>query len=217
MQGSSNNSVLGNLAQNNGPYGGISLITGDSDHPAIPPAVVLNNLVQGNTVVDNVACRLDGFCDNDGIRLEPRVGNTCLTETAICPGPGNRVIGNRVSGNGLDGISLFGLTTANVVSGNQVTQNGFRGAVLGDGIRVFGSGNTIQSNSVNTNAEGGISVGRRSPSAGSLGEPNGRNNRLIGNGAALNRIDLWDSNPNCDNNVWSGNNGQVVSPPCTLN
>lgn len=220
VQGSSNNSILSNTADDNGPYGGISLITGDSDHPAIPPAVVLNNLVQFNSVTNNVACRLGPFCDNDGIRIEPRVGSSCLTGPVICPGPGNRIISNKVTGNGLDGIALFGFTTANLVQSNNVSRNGFNGAVRGDGIRVFGSGNTIQSNIVDGNAAGGVSVGRRPPSAGSFPNANGRDNRLSRNSAQGNGVfDLWDSNrlPDCDGNVWSGNIGATAAPSCTLN
>ncbi|MDQ4068619.1 MAG: right-handed parallel beta-helix repeat-containing protein [Actinomycetota bacterium] len=222
IQGSSNNSVIQNSVDNNGPFSGIGLITGDADHPAIPPALVVNNLVQGNRVTNNVACRRGGFCDNDGIRVEPRVGSGCLTGPAICPGPGNQIVANQVIGNGLDGISLFGFTTANVVRGNTVDQNGFRGAVPGDGIRVFGSGNTVENNSASGNAAAGVSVARRPPTVGSFPatNPNGRDNRLLRNRAFGNNIyDLWDSNrnPDCDNNVWSGNVGRVAVPPCTLN
>lgn len=222
IQGSSNNSILQNSVDNNGPFAGIGIITGDADHPAIPPALANNNLIQGNRVTNNVACRRGPFCDNDGIRVEPRAGSGCLTGPTICPGPGNRIIGNMVIGNGLDGISLFGFTTGNVVSGNTVDRNGFRGAVPGDGIRVFGSGNTIERNSASGNAAGGVSVARRPPSAGSFPgtNPNGRNNVLRSNRAFGNGIfDLWDSNrlPDCDNNTWSGNQGARVSPSsCVL-
>ncbi len=216
IQGSSNNSIIQNSVDNNGPFSGIGIITGDADHPAIPPALANSNLIQGNRVTNNVACR-QAFCDNDGIRIEPRAGSGCLTGTTICPGPGNRIIGNFVVGNGLDGIALFGFTTANLVSGNMVDRNGFRGAVPGDGIRVFGSGNFIENNSVTGNAAGGVSVARRPPTAGSFPgtNPNGRNNvlrtnRAFGNGS----FDLWDSNrsPDCDNNTWSGNQGGTASP-----
>lgn len=222
IQGSSNNSVIQNSVNNNGPFSGIGIITGDADHPAIPPALANNNLVQANRVTNNVACRQGPFCDNDGIRLEPRVGGSCLTGSVICPGPGNRVIGNVVVGNGLDGISLFGFTTNNVVSGNTVDLNGFNGAVPGDGIRVFGNGNTIDANSASGNAAAGVSVARRPPAVGSFPatNPNGRNNVLRSNRAAGNGFyDLWDSNrnPDCDNNLWSGNFGRVAVPACTLN
>jgi parallel beta-helix repeat protein len=222
IQGSSDNRVLRNTADNNGPFSGIGIITGDSDHPAIPPALANGNVLEGNRVTNNVACRRGGLCDNDGIRIEPRVGGTCLTGTVICPGPGNRIVGNQVIANGLDGISLFGFTTNNVVSGNTVDLNGYQGAVPGDGIRVFGSGNTVENNSASRNRAAGVSVARRPPSAGSFPatNPNGRNNVLRANRAFGNGIyDLWDSNrsPDCDNNLWTGNQARVVSPPCTLN
>lgn len=222
IQGSSNNSILRNSVDNNGPFSGIGIIIGDGDHPAVPPALANNNLIQGNRVTNNVACRQGPFCDNDGIRIEPRVGSGCLSGPTICPGPGNRIAGNIVAGNGLDGISLFGFTTANVVTGNTVDRNGFQGAVPGDGIRVFGSGNTIDRNSATGNAAGGISVARRPPTVGSFPatNPNGRNNvlranRAFGNGS----FDLWDSNrsPDCDGNVWSGNQGATAAPSCVLN
>ncbi len=220
VQGSNDNRILFNDVQNNGPFSGIGLFTGDTDHPFIPPATVEGNVIQGNNVQNNVACRLGPFCDNDGIRLEPRVGTSCLTGPTICPGRGNRVIGNTVDRNGLDGIALFGFTSNNVVQGNTANFNGFRGAVPGDGVRVFGSGNTISGNTARGNAAAGISVARRPPTQGSFPgtNPNGRNNTLTRNAAGRNGMfDLWDSNPNCDNNVWSGNVGGTVSPPCTLN
>jgi parallel beta-helix repeat protein len=222
IQGSSNNQVVQNVTDNNGPFSGIGIIIGDNDHPAIPPALANGNVVQGNRVTNNVACRRTGLCDNDGIRIEPRVGGTCLTGTVICRGPGNRIVENQVIGNGLDGIAVFGFATSNVVSGNTVDLNGYRGAVPGDGIRVFGSGNLIENNSASRNNAAGVSVARRTGASGSFPatNPNGRDNVLRTNRAFGNRVlDLWDSNrsPDCDNNVWSGNQGVTVFPPCTLN
>jgi parallel beta-helix repeat protein len=207
VQASSNNSILRNLASDNGPFSGIGVIMGDSDHPGYTPGPAAFNLVQDNSVINNTACRKGPFCDNDGIRLEPGVTD-------------NRVIGNYVHGNGLDGISLFGGNTRNLVQANSVDANGFMGAVPGDGIRVFGFGNTIQDNSATGNAAAGVSVARRPPTASSFPatNPNGRGNVLRGNVASDNRsFDLWDSNPGCDSNVWSANSGQKVAPPCTLN
>ena len=207
VQASSNNAILSNTTEDNGPFSGIGVIMGDTDHPSMPPGPSSFNLVQGNAVLNNTACREGPFCDNDGIRLEPGVTD-------------NRVIGNTVTGNGLDGISLFGNTTRNVVQGNRVDGNGFFGAVPGDGVRVFGLGNTIGGNTVNGNAAAGVSVARRPPNAQGFPatNPNGRNNVLTGNTATGNGLfDLWDSNPGCDNNVWSANRGETVSPSCTLN
>jgi parallel beta-helix repeat protein len=213
IEGSANNSVIGNTAVGNGPFSGIGLFTTpDSDH-TFTGSPTTGNLIKGNIVTDNVACR-DPLghpgCDNDGIRLEPGVG------------PNNRVTGNTVARNGLDGISLFADTDHNVVQGNTVDGNGFHGAVLGDGIRIFGSANVILGNSVSNSAAGGISVGRRPISApGSLppsktGNPRGKNNTFTGNFARASGIyDLYDSNPSCDNNVWRGNFGTTTFPACT--
>ncbi|MDQ2826902.1 MAG: right-handed parallel beta-helix repeat-containing protein [Actinomycetota bacterium] len=211
VQGSSSNRIVNNVADNNGPFSGIGVIQGDSDHPAVPPAPAPFNLIQNNSVTNNVACRTGSspFCDNDGIRIEPNVTDTTITA-------------NNVVGNGLDGISLFGGTTRNSVLSNSVVGNGFRGAVTGDGIRVFGLANSINNNTAYRNANSGISVARRAPTAASFPatNPNGRGNTLRANSAAGNGLfDLWDSNrnPDCDANAWSANHGSVAAPSCTLN
>lgn len=212
IEASSNNRVLGNTATNNGPFSGIGLVQlADSDHPFTGGPSTSGNLIAGNTVTDNVACRQGPFCDNDGIRLEPQVG------------PGNVVEGNTVTGNGLDGISLFADTDHNVVRANTVNANGFLGAVPGDGIRVFASSNLIEANTVRDNAAGGVSVGRRPmfkpgslPNNRNTGNPRGKNNRLVANHTGGNKIvDLYDSNPGCDNNIWLHNSYQTANPPCT--
>jgi len=213
IQGSSSNTVIDNVAENNGPFSGIGVIRGDGDHPAMPPADAPFNVIQNNSVLSNIACRRGnpprGFCDNDGIRIEPNVTDT-------------RIIGNNVVGNGLDGIALFGGTQRNFVSNNQTVRNGFVGAVPGDGVRVFGLNNTIELNTGYGNAASGISVARRAPMAGSFpaANVNGRGNTLRQNTAQGNGInDLWDSNrnPDCDANIWTGNKGNVAVPACTLN
>lgn len=211
IQASSGNSIIDNVARRNGPFSGIGLFErSDSDHP-FPSGPAEDNLVAGNLVEDNVECRRNAttgrvFCDNDGIRLEPEVG------------PGNVITRNVVQRNGLDGISLFGFTTGNTVSNNQVVANGYRGAVPGDGIRVFGFANQIANNTSLDNARDGISVGRRSiATPGSLRPPNGRDNRIVANETGRNGFrDLYDSNidPPCDNNTWRRNTHQTASPPC---
>lgn len=221
LEGTSDNFILHNRAEDNGPFSGIGLVElPDSDH-AFPGAPTSGNILRGNIVLNNTACRKGPFCDNDGIRLEPLVG------------PDNVVVDNDVAGNGLDGISLFADTDNNVVRGNRVAANGFHGAVPGDGIRIFASYNLIEDNSSAANAAGGVSVGARTiiaPNQFTLpnctptatrpcpvpGNPRGQYNRLFGNDAAANKIlDLWDSNPGCDNNVWRDNTFQTAKPPCT--
>jgi hypothetical protein len=213
IEGSSNNTILANRTVNNGPFSGIGLISrSDSDH-VFSTAPTTGNIIRANQVTDNVACRQGAHpgCDNDGVRLEPGVG------------PGNTVIANFVARNGLDGISLFADTDHNSVESNYVTDNGFNGTVPGDGVRIFGSFNLIRANTALDNAAGGVTVGRRPVlPPGSLppsqtGNPRGKFNTLTANHAAgSNAEDLYDSNPNCDNNVWHANSGTKVAPPCTL-
>lgn len=207
VEGSSNNLIHNSVVRNNGPFAGIGLYeVPDSDH-TFPPAPTTGNRVQNNLVEDNTACRRGPFCDNIGIRLEPQVG------------PDNVVTRNTVRRNGLDGISLFRAAARNTISRNTIEANGFVGAVAGDGIRVFGFENVIEQNSSVGNARDGISVGRRSIAPpGSLPAPGGRSNQILRNTTARNgNLDLWDSNrnPDCDNNVWSGNTFQTAAPPCT--
>ncbi|MGH9277384.1 MAG: right-handed parallel beta-helix repeat-containing protein, partial [Acidimicrobiales bacterium] len=205
IEGSSNNTVRFNTARRNGPYSGIGIYqVSDTDH-VFPSAPAVNNLIEGNQVLDNAAGRLGGTCDNDGIRVEPSVS------------PGNRIQGNTVAGNGLDGISLFSRVSGTYVVGNQVYNNGFFGSASGDGIRVFGFGNFIQNNNTNNNRGGGISVARRTGAAiGSLAAPNGRDNQITFNTATGNVIfDLYDSNFACDNNTWHGNKWHTANQACT--
>ncbi len=207
VEGSTDNRIVRNTAINNGPFAGIGLYeVPDTDHP-FQPGPTSGNRVERNVVEDNVACREGPFCDNDGIRLEPQVG------------PGNVVSRNVVRRNGLDGISLFGRASENEVSRNLVEANGFRGAVPGDGIRVFGFSNLVERNDSFRNANDGISVGRRSIAPpGSFPPPNGRSNRIVRNNTGGNgAFDLWDSNidPPCDANFWFRNTFRTAEPPCT--
>jgi parallel beta-helix repeat protein len=204
--GSSDNHIADNTTVNNGPFSGIGLYERpDADH-SYPAAPTERNSVMGNVVEDNQACRISrttgarSTCDNDGIRVEPGAG------------PDNVTKDNVVRRNGLDGIALFSDADGNVVMRNLVEGNGRWGAVAGDGIRVFGSFNTIHRNEAYDNASAGISVGRRTGAAmGSLpnnattGNPRGIGNNIMRNVALHNiRYDLWDSNP-CGLNTWKRN------------
>lgn len=215
IMSSSDNRIANNVARNNGPFSGIGLFERpDSDHPGHDGAPVARNAIMNNIVEDNQACRVNRetgglFCDNIGVRLEPGVG------------PGNVVKSNVIRRNGLDGLSLFADTDDNVVMHNLVGENGYWGAVPGDGIRVFGSRNTIHHNEVVDNRAGGISVGRRTGfPLGSLppnasGNPRGMLNDIIRNTGSGNQIaDFWDSNPDCDQNTWRRNRG-VGNQECT--
>lgn len=160
---SDNNVIEGNVAQGNGPYGGITLV-GDSD---------------GNQVLSNIT----RFQDVDNahpnfVNAERPAGNgpcgpfvpTVGTVGAIrqdigirVEGPGandNRVIGNHSSNNDAFGISIHGnvchpaaetqqqpqpANTGNIVSRNNVVANGFNaqfggGPTVADGIGVPAQG-----------------------------------------------------------------------------
>ncbi len=209
IEGSSDNSILNSIAANNGPYAGIGIYqVPDSDH-TFPPAPSINNLIRGNQVLNNTACRgggTSGTCDNSGVRVEPNVS------------PGNTIDANVIRGNGIDGISIFGFTSGVSITNNKLSLNGFVGSAAGDGIRIFGYANTVSNNRSLNNKAGGISVGRRTGSVADLPAPNGRNNLIFSNTATGNGVwDLWDSfaTTPCDNNVWNNNRYVKASPVCT--
>ena len=153
--------ILDNLVQNNGPYGGISLIE-DSDR----------NLISGNVVLGhNLRSRGGSGCGNtnqsSGIRIE---------------GPGttdNIVENNRVEGSGLAGIALHGYVCTDV-GGDEIEEPNTgtivrRNTVLGteqDGISFLQQGpativcpsfgNTVERNLVSGSGEDGIYVAANS-------------------------------------------------------
>lgn len=153
--------VVDNLVQNNGPYGGISLIE-DSDR----------NLVSGNVVLGhNLRSRGGSGCGNtnqsSGIRIEG-------------PGAeGNIVENNRVEESGLGGISLHGYVcnpgptedleepnTGNIIRRNTVLnteQDGISFLQQGPASVVCPSfGNTIERNLVSGSGGEGIFVAANS-------------------------------------------------------
>lgn len=198
ISGSDSNTVVANNVVHNGPFSGMALV-GDSN----------NNLLEDNVISDNNI----GFTGLDGVRVE---------------GPGannNRVRGNTVAGNTLDGIAIFAdggtgnFNTGNIIEENTVVSNGFGLLAVrpGDGIRLFlrANNNTVRNNHVRDNAGSGILLQFSSGlQTGAL------NNSITGNTAQGNgrastaRFDLEDQNPNCDNNVWSGNTFGTASQAC---
>jgi len=210
IEGSSGNLVLNSTAATNGPYSGIGIYQNpDSDH-SFPTAPTINNIIQGNRVLNNTACRgggTAGLCDNDGVRVEPGVS------------PGNSIDANIITGNGLDGISIFGGTSGVSITNNKLSLNGFVGSAPGDGIRIFGYANTVSNNRSLNNKAGGISVGRRTTAGpGDFAAPDGRDNQIFSNTATGNGVwDLWDSfaSTPCDNNIWNNNRYVKASPACT--
>ncbi|HVL99663.1 MAG TPA: right-handed parallel beta-helix repeat-containing protein [Egibacteraceae bacterium] len=211
---SSDNLLLRNVAENNGPFAGIGLYAEiDADHPREIGGPTRNNVVNGNVVRDNRACRTPtGPCDNDGIRLEPGV-------------QANLIVNNEVTGSGLDGIAVFSRnTTDNEIKHNVVRGNGFHhvGHRKGDGIRVFGRNvalnlpggdrTLIENNQVFGNAANGIRVDAQFSRI--INNKTGANVQVVDPRFFL-QSDLHDSNEDCDANVWSGNTFDKAYPDCT--
>ncbi len=216
IMSSRGNRIIGNSANNNGPFSGIGLYSRrDPDHPG-PPGVARDNLVQGNQVVGNIISRdraTPQNTDNDGIRVE----NDAVFNTFS---------DNFVARNGLDGIALFADTADNVVRNNSVEGNGFyrTTARRGSGIIVFtrSTRNVVENNLVTGNADSGIDI--RPPLANF---PGATNNRIVNNTAVGNSVlpfipspvfgesfDLKDGNPNCDANFWFANRYRTFNQPC---
>jgi hypothetical protein len=195
---SSNNRVISNVAENNGPFGGIDLL-GNSD----------NNVVQSNISQNNVVAT-DGVFhpgtdgptqQNDGMRLETFGGAPNF----------NVIQNNTLRGNGLDGIAVFPGANDNRIVNNVIERNGMLGnARAGDGIHLFGFvfRTFISGNRVTENARDGIRIDA-SPS----NPPPALNNVITRNVSVNNArrplfdpaFDLNDQNRFCDNNSWTQN------------
>lgn len=225
IMSSSFHQVLGNRAEDNGPFAGIGVYSlVDSDHPRQFTGPSTNNMIANNQVLNNVVGR-DGFTgsnDNDGIRIEPTYVGTAFVMAS------NQIVNNTVDGNGLDGIAIFGRSPGNVIRGNTSKNNGMFRSVArrGDGIIVFNFSDrtTIQNNVTTGNADNGIRI--RGPIGANPGSLNNviQANTSVGNvvkptipsnafGTAA--FDLNDQNPNCDNNQWQGNRYRTANPQCT--
>lgn len=201
---STDNSIFDNTVIHNGPFSGIGVFeTVDADHPREISGPAARNTIARNTVLDNNICRsATGVCDDDGIRVEPGVEETTVVE-------------NTVKGSGLDGIAIFRTANNNTVLRNVVEGNGFhtRTHRKGNGIQIFSDRNLVQDNRAFGNGADGIGLAFRNPRGTVFPAVDNRiiNNRTGGNV----QFDLHDLNPNCDNNVWSGNTFQRADPPCT--
>lgn len=225
IMSSSFNQILGNRAEDNGPFAGIGVYSlVDSDHPRTFSGPSTNNVIADNQVLNNVVGR-DGFTgsnDNDGIRIEPTYAGTAFVMAS------NQILNNTVTGNGLDGIAIFARSPGNVIRGNTSNNNGLFRSVArrGDGIIVFNFSDrtTIQNNFTSGNGDNGIRI--RGPIGVNAGSLNNviQFNTSVGN-AVLPTIpsaafgtaayDLNDQNPNCDNNQWLANRYRTANPPCT--
>ncbi len=190
LAGSNNNTIRSNVVTFNGPFDGVGLFNGSSD-----------NSILSNSITDNNFTRAVGphgmTAEDDGVRMEPGSAR-------------NLVQSNDVQRNGLDGIAAFFRAPDNRIIGNNVNANGFHDPNinrLGDGIHVFVQADRtlVQNNNSTNNAREGITI-------------ESMNNQILTNRATGNpRLDLHDTNPNCDANAWHGNVGVLVVPACTLN
>lgn len=202
---SSNNRVIQNVADHNGPFDGIGLLD-NSD----------NNLIQGNVSQNNNlnfqreghGTPADIINEDDGIRLE-----TAGSASAPRSPNFNTITGNTVRNNGLDGIAVFPFANDNQITNNVFDHNGFEGipeARRGDGIHIFGRvfRTNVTGNRVTYNARDGIRIDP------TVANPvPALNNVITRNVAVYNgqapgldlAFDLSDGNRFCDTNTWTQN------------
>lgn len=196
LGGSTGNIVEDNLVTNNGPFTGVAI--GEFEG-AVSSTF---NTIRRNVIVDNNVPFNAEIQFTAGIALIDVVSGTTIT-------------GNYVARNGFHGITLDGpFVTRNVVYNNTVEDNGFHEQAnrKGDGIRIEfeANGNVVTANRVLRNAANGIAT-----TLGSVA------NRIAGNTALDNNVlgiegafDLLDENPDCDANLWQGNEFGTAFPEC---
>ena len=194
------NRILNNVADHNGPYGGIDVVGNADDNVIEGNRVINNNVPSGDPHPGVPATQQD-----DGIRIEALGGNATPDR--------NVVRGNTILNSGLDGIAVFPGAKDNQLLGNTVHNNGFLGnARRGDGIHIFGFAlrTIVQGNNVQSNAGHGIRIDA-TPSPDPTVQPR---NRIIGNTVINNGLaplpedfgfDLSDQNRFCDQDLWQGN------------
>lgn len=217
LASTSNNTIVNNTIERNGPFSGVSVFQlgafalADEESQAARHSngsggAALKNVIQGNTIRDNNIRRCGTTrCINAdiGVRLEP--GSKQNTVTA-----------NTITGSGLDGIQVFGTSIYNTITSNNVNGNGFNIEThrKGSGILVGRSAdnNTVASNTVNLNAVDGISL---APISGF--------NTVVHNTALNNNVtmsptgfDLEDGtlSPPCGNNFWGHNTYGTRNQAC---
>jgi parallel beta-helix repeat protein len=143
------NRVLGNLIGTN--TDGISIVGTTPYTPGIVLATGApgrNNIIQGNTIQDNV---------DNGIQMQAAVGTLIGASDVNAP---DAAQANAIRTNGTHGISLNGSSTGNRIVGNTIFGN------LRDGVSIKGpdngstanSKNTIRRNSISANGRYAISV-----------------------------------------------------------
>lgn len=163
------NIVRRNIVTNNGPFGGIRVLTPAGNNTGTPSTSNRNIIggncssgsLDGNTVDNNdVDYNSAGVENGIGIGMEPRTN-----ETKVC--------NNTVTDSGLDGITVFANSRTNIIKYNTVARNGMGNASAssrhGDGIRLFTStpiasnptidaDNTVSNNYICGSAASGLRV-----------------------------------------------------------
>jgi len=151
-----------------------------------------NNVVSRNLVtktgLDTSA--IDSFADGIASLASGPVG------TVTRPSDTNTIVSNRSNNNVRNGISLGRLSFDNTVDKNTVNNNGANG--------IFVAG-PVAPNPANP------SLDLRGAYDNNLSFNIGRGN---GNGNGVTGFDGNDQNPDCDNNIWTGNTFRTVSRPC---
>lgn len=205
-----NNTISGNRVTHNGTAAGIDVF-GPSN----------GNVITGNSVNDNNILDTSGHHGGGPIMQDIGVWIVNLSTNPADTTTNNVVSANQISNNGLDGVQIANYTHGNSVTSNQVTGNGFgqpagNGFRGGDGIAIFGSNNTVATNSVVHNGANGIGV--NSSTAVNGNHNTIRNNSSLQNGTRPNvagiGFDLFDKNAGCDSNVWQANQYLTRNQPC---
>lgn len=182
------NTVSANRVQDNGPYGGVSLL------------VASHNVVTGNQISGNAM----STTNTSGIRLE-NIGHSASND--------NTISDNLVQGSGLDGIELFAGASTNRIQRNTVVQNNRDGITAFAG----SSGNLVEDNQIRSNGFGPIAgdgIYLRA-AQGTFGAPSG--NVVRRNVSTGNKVyDLRDGTPDCGTNLWSANTAVTGTPPCVF-
>jgi parallel beta-helix repeat protein len=156
-----------------------------------------DNLLRGNAIAgsDDQGFEING---NDNRIVRNRIGG--VAEGVQLEGERNHVLRNQIVGATDRGIDVRGLvepTGAHVMFGNLIVDG-----VDGIALLESSNGNRISRNTIYGNSDQGIFVGTF-------------DNTIQRNQALLNRVDLQDSTPGCDDNLWRGNTFETsVSDDC---
>jgi hypothetical protein len=120
------------------------------------------------------------------------------------PGPRGTAFGIGVGGSGVriegPGV-LSGWDGAIALDGGDGSVLGVMATENGTGISVASDDNSVHGSVISGNIDFGIIV-----------FPGATGNRIEGNFALRNGIDLSDQNPNCDSNLWRGNGFRTAVP-----